>query len=376
MSILISVLALYTVSPFFRLLHAIRAKRTNAPVVLVWYTGKLGDLVCLTGVMKAFRETRFGSKIILIARAPFTDILANNPNIDEIVQFKTDRDLASLSWLVSVWKRISTHPVKETHVLIESPEAAVDGLWFDSPVRRLLVTTNRRSTKTLLSRHYTLHPFPYDCRIKHWYLSEFAGVKPSDERYPNELFFPGIKDTVAQRWDQAGMGQFENVVGVLPSSGKGFKRWPEVRWRNLVEILDGLGCGIVFFGAGKNESDLIDRLQSSVRSKSLKVVDAPLTDVPYYLKTCSLVVGVDTGLIYIADALGIPVVDIMGPVDEVQQRPEHQYRLVSNLGKCSKIVKTPPHRVMTHQDLVAIARCFESITVQDVFEAVQSLLYR
>ncbi len=365
---------LYLFSPFFHFFHRLITDRQKVPVILVCYTGKLGDLVCLTGVMRAFKESRPSHRIVLIARAPFTEIFSNNPFIDEVISFRSDRELRSFSWMFGVWRRLSSYSVAEVHVLVEHLETAILGLWFHCPNRHLLVTTNRRSTKALLGHHYHLHPFPYTTRIKHWYLSEFTRVTPSDKRYPNELFFPGNRGEIDREWEQFGLAACERVIGVLPSSGKDFKRWPEEYWKSLIRTFDAVRYGIVLFGAGSDERAVINRLASDLHGRTLKLVNVPLTMVPYYIKKCSLVVGVDTGLIYIADALGVPVVDIMGPVDEVNQRPEHRFVLVKNDEMCPRVLQTPPRRGVTADDIISMNRCFESITVDQVFTSCKEML--
>lgn len=85
----------------------------------------------------------------------------------------------------------------------------------------------------------------------------------------------------------------------------------------------------------------------------------------------TLVVAPDTGAIYIAEALGIPTVDIVGPVDEREQPP---------IGPIHEVVVPPRIRpelfVMDARsyNMAEVTRQLMATTVPMVTEAVDRLL--
>ncbi len=72
-----------------------------------------------------------------------------------------------------------------------------------------------------------------------------------------------------------------------------------------------------------------------------------LQELPALIKRLSLYVGVDSGITYLADALDIPVIDIMGPADPEDQRPTGRkaqiIRTELPCAPCSHAFRAPYH---------------------------------
>lgn len=87
------------------------------------------------------------------------------------------------------------------------------------------------------------------------------------------------------------------------------KRWPEERWIETGRALHGRGLEIVLPWGSDDERAAAERIAASV--PGARVPDkAPLDAMARLIAGASLVVGVDTGLLHLAAALGVPLVAI------------------------------------------------------------------
>jgi ADP-heptose:LPS heptosyltransferase len=113
------------------------------------------------------------------------------------------------------------------------------------------------------------------------------------------------------------------LVGILPGAGNEIKSWPPEYFAELMNAIQAEQQNVVFvlLGAGKDAERA-----AVVHSK----IDPAVTVVDAIGKFSLDELKADTGPQYIAEALGIPTIDIVGPVDEREQPP---------MGEIHKIVK-------------------------------------
>jgi heptosyltransferase I len=82
------------------------------------------------------------------------------------------------------------------------------------------------------------------------------------------------------------------------------------------------------------------------------------------LRNAACIVGGDTGPLHLAVALGTPAVALFGPTDPARNGPYSS----------QEIVLRSPHAVTTYKRGESIDATFLEITVERVYEAVQSRL--
>ena len=95
---------------------------------------------------------------------------------------------------------------------------------------------------------------------------------------------------------------------LLHATARADKEWPEANWRMLAAAL-GTGVDLVVpFGT---EAERERAMRIAAATPRARVPDrAPLDQVARLIAGASFVVGVDTGLLHLAAALGVPLVAI------------------------------------------------------------------
>jgi heptosyltransferase-1 len=96
---------------------------------------------------------------------------------------------------------------------------------------------------------------------------------------------------------------------LLHATARPEKEWPEERWVALGRVLANLGGEIVLPAGNEKERQRSTRIAAAIpRARVLE--RQPVDVMANVLGAASFVVGVDTGLLHLAAALGVPVVGI------------------------------------------------------------------
>jgi heptosyltransferase-1 len=95
---------------------------------------------------------------------------------------------------------------------------------------------------------------------------------------------------------------------LLHGTARAEKEWPEPLWNALAAALAARGYGIVLPWGTAEERVRADRI--AAKTKARVPQRQPLDAVAQMLAGAALVVGVDTGLLHLAAALGVPLVAI------------------------------------------------------------------
>lgn len=170
-------------------------------------------------------------------------------------------------------------------------------------------------------------------------------------------------------------------IGLLVSSGRALKRLSEAQ---LAAIIEGLlqntdrKRGVVLFGGPVDvalASEVLAMLAQTDASASVinTVGQYELAKLPGVLQQLKLFIGVDSGVTHMADALGVPIVCIAGPVDlgEVYAPSKaHQLLCAHELQcyPCSAVFNTPG--TCRRGDRA----CLQQMSVQSVLVAASNLL--
>lgn len=112
-------------------------------------------------------------------------------------------------------------------------------------------------------------------------------------------------------------------IGLSISAGNKSKTIPPVIWKKIFTSLADLNCIYYIFGP-RNEQVWLDDLFREVGEQDNIVSligELPLEDVPFAISKMDCYIASDSGNVYIADAVGVPIVLIYGPCCITEQRP-------------------------------------------------------
>jgi ADP-heptose:LPS heptosyltransferase len=298
----------YVGIPAIALLGCARAKRSlpsSIERVGLLKLAAIGDTVLMGAIVADLRSALPHASIVLFVGRSNLEIAGMLEGVDQIIQVSTDRPWAGLKTIRS---------------------AAVDVLLDFGQWSRL------EALFCLQSRAHFTVGFRTPGQHRHWGYDWVVGH--SSQVHELENF----------RLLGRALGTKANNVPVLTVSGQShrsrqpyaafhlwpggrrrkLKEWPMDRWLRLVEEFARLGLDVELTGASADRSrndTLIASLPSSVRGFVKNAAGLSLRNSAAILSGATLVVSVDTGLMHMAAALGVPLVALHGPTSSRRWGP-------------------------------------------------------
>lgn len=173
-----------------------------------------------------------------------------------------------------------------------------------------------------------------------------------EQRKPHLVLRPRASGWAAglwREWELVG----ERVVGLVPSSNMVIKRWPIQYWLTLDRHLGEQGYRTLLFC--DREGGSVQRAFANAGSAAIPIYTT-LDNVAATLALCDLAVGVDTGLLHMAGALGVQWVGLFGPTNPEVTGPYDRkgglalvapFRKVESCSPCWKNFKYQDDRCRT-----------------------------
>lgn len=335
--------------------------------ILLLRFSSLGDIIMTTAMVRCVRKRFPDAQIDMVVRSDYLDLIRHNPHLNQKIGL--DRKLG-MSGLRALIKKINAEPydlIYDAHFSLRTRLmmpwlSALDKVSYEKHyLRRALALTFKLKlldTKRMLERF--IEPLAefgvqYDGKGPEVFVSEEAR-KSAFSRFP-ELSLPKTP-----------------LVGLIPSAQWPGKRWPPLRFREVAQsFLKDTATRLVVFGGREDTfcSEIVKDLPAERVTNTqgkLSILEAAAV-----IEKCQLVVANDTGLMHIADGVGVPSVLILGPTSaEMGCLPFHPQALIleENLWcrPCSKNGQAPC--------IQGKRVCLERISAGRVFEAARSLYRR
>lgn len=319
---MIYLLLTWLLAPLLWLRVVLRStQRTNR--ILVIQTAKIGDFVATTPVFRALHTRLPDTEIVALLHPVNVPLARQLDSIDRIVTLPKQgfKGWAGKRWLLG--------QLLEGYdgVLILSPNLTnlIVPLWAGVP-KRVSVLADRRQGSARLAWPFLTHGEPHRAgqMFRETALRALAGfgisVDASLLTLPNE-----VRGTASGQARLAALlpQRRESLVGFGLGAGNRMKALDPAQIETLAgQIVGRTASTLVLIGTEA------DRAAAEALCASLptgRIIDTtgqwPLDELPILLGALDCFVGVDSGATYMADALGVPVVDFMGPADDQDQRP-------------------------------------------------------
>jgi len=162
------------------------------------------------------------------------------------------------------------------------------------------------------------------------------------------------------------------VVGMHPGSGMHqaeFKRWPKERFAQLADqLVNNYDASVIIFG-GPEEINLANEIKRLMKTNPLVMTGkTTLAQATALIEKCSLFISNDSGLLHLACAVNPSTVGIYGPTNHRRTGPYSDSAVIIR-----KKLDCSPCYKGTKVDCTQLD-CLELITVDEVLEAVDSLI--
>jgi len=321
----------------------------------------MGDIIHALPVLATLRKHYPKSEITWIVKNKFSDLLADNPDLTDVIPFDNN----------SFLQLINTLRKKKFDVALDLQGLFRSGIlaYFSKASHRIgFSKINSRELSHIFYNHKVTPPqkavhvvdknlsllesmdiseYIYDFKIP---------ISAQDLRFAKDFF--ASKKLVPER---------DKIIMLNPGAGWPTKRWPAENFPRLADKLTKYSNANakVIMSWGPQEKELIENIRSNMNDRITIMPQSTIKQLAAIIKSCDLFVGSDTGPTHLAAALEVPVVGLYGPSDPKRNSPYGTKNII--------IQKDIPCVSCWKRECDKID-CMKNISVDEVFEACMRLL--
>lgn len=311
-----------------------KKKIAKTDTVAIIQMAKLGDIICTTPLFRAVKEKNPHTKVVVIGNTINKEVVSGNKNIDQYISISRDDSF------IKIVKILKSHHIDA--VCITSPNFELLAACIISRIPVIVVPRITNGRSPYETRPYKILRKFVDTQIhamgsyapqEYLRLLEPIGIHSTDTH--KDIFYTSVSlEKVRTLFNNAeGARDISMRIGILPGAGNAIKEWAPEKFAQLMNMIAQRG-GVVFVLLGTEKDIEKGKIITDFIGSSVEVINfldrLTIDELKACISTLDMVIGADTGPIYIAEALGIPTIDIVGPVDEREQPP---------MGKIHRIVK-------------------------------------
>jgi ADP-heptose:LPS heptosyltransferase len=355
----------------FFIFHGKADKKTkNIRKILVVQTAKLGDMVCTTPVFRAIKEKYPEAKVYVLGNEINMELLEGNYDVDEYL-IKTNISLNVIEREKFDFACLITPNFENLALcylagipLISTPKI-INGF---SPYETI-------SYKIL--RNFVIdkpHYFENYAPREYLRLLEPLNIN-TDDTQKHLLYSNQAEEKLLSFFQQNNIVYKKDfIVGIAPSVANVIKLWPAERFAKIANYLIEKHLAKVIIIGSQNDQRQVNEMIKAIDSQSQifnTVGQFNLDELKALISKLKIFISVDTGPVYLAEALGVPTIDIIGPMAENEQPPR---------GKLHKIVQIDDREPQLHimnarvYDKNEAKRQIEGITVEMVINELEELI--
>ncbi|MDI3340198.1 MAG: glycosyltransferase family 9 protein [Sphaerobacter sp.] len=342
----------------------------------------LGDVLFLTPALRRLRQALPDATITAVVGPWGAPVLAGNPDVDEVLTLPfpgfTRRPGGRVQpyRLLACWARILRERAPAAVVVLR------DDHWWGALLAQRAGVPLRIGADHPAVAPYLTHRIPLGG--PHWVQRNAAlldatvrilgGTPPEEPVTPATApLRPPATDgaEAAASTLLAAAGVSGPYLAVVPGAGAPVKHWLAPRWAAVAtEVARAAGMMVVLTGSS-SEAALIDQICAAIGAPAASL--AGRTDLPTLaaiLRRARLAVGVDSGPMHLAVAVGTPTVHLFGPSSVDDFGPwgaPRRHRVVSAGLRCPRCGDLSPERPEG-------AGCMVAISTEAVLAAVQEVL--
>jgi heptosyltransferase-2 len=268
--------------------------------VLIIRFSSFGDIVQASSVVEPIRQHWPNAEIHWVTRAEFHQLVALNSRINQVISLDKNSGFLGLLKLANDLRKQNYTHVYDAHHNLRSSILRI--FLRTKLIRANLIMRPKSRLKRMLLFYFRINLFP----------KPFKGI----DSYLAPLKKWGIQNmdssNIVANWSLPNLELQipKNIITFVPSAAWEMKRWPISHWKKLVTLLPG--ADIVILG-GKEDifcSEISAIAPERVTNLAGQISLIASCDV---IRKSKIIVSADTGLLHVADVLGIPGISLMGP---------------------------------------------------------------
>lgn len=303
-------------------------------ILLVRFSS-IGDIVLVTPLIRTIKNLYTDSKIYILIKKEYFELLKYNKNLDGIISLESGRlvnainrvNLEKFDIILDLHNNIKSNLIKifcrgKLKITYKKEILERRFLVLNSFIKRRLKTKGSISNPKLIVLKYgDLKNIVHTTDRYFFAALNLIGesVKISRDKYemkrPEIILTNKEKEFALKFLEENKIKNGDILVGFNPGGKNITKRWDPEQYTELAKkIIEGFNAKIIIFG-DKNDTGVANCIEKTVNSNNVINVAGKtgLLELSGLIKKCKLLVTGDTGPMHIANSFDVPVVAIFGP---------------------------------------------------------------
>jgi lipopolysaccharide heptosyltransferase II len=304
----------------------------NIKNILIIRSGAVGDLIMATPLIKNIREDFPSSKISFLVGKWSKNVLNNNPNIDEIIEFEDEiiakKKIFNVLALVS---RLRRKKFDSCFILDKS------WMWnlfafLCGIKKRIGFSRGNEGAWNSVSVQFdgSKHEIEYNLEL-------IKKIGANAKYYQPELYATKEDKEFASSFVKRISKKIERIIGICPGGASNpgqvafIKRWPVEKYIELANELNSL---ILVFG-GKEDKSIAEHIITNSKNKNIyDATGISLQQTKEIMEKCDFIVSHDSGGMHIASTTRAKLVALFGPTPPNRLCPKNAILVQAKCAPC------------------------------------------
>ncbi len=281
--------------------------------ILVVRTDRIGDVVLATPLLRALRKTYPKAHIVAMVRPYASEVLAHNPNVDELILDDPEGGQAGVKGFLSQVRVIRKHRFDAALILL--PKSRLSWMLFFAGIPLRVSVETRLDHVLTLTKVVTRHRYIPLRHEADYCLDLGRKIGAREDGLDVEVIVtPEEKEAARQKLRGRGVLPGGHLVGVHPVSGRSAPNWNINRYRECVgQILEKPGTQVVVTGS-KADDGVLKSLAAVDPQRVFDIVGGNLRETIAILSLLDVLVSASTGPMHLAAGLRVPTVSLFCPL--------------------------------------------------------------
>lgn len=353
-------------------------------ILLISLAG-IGDLIMTTPAIKAMRKAYPNSKIEFLTFPLGGEEVVKGSGLVDKIYIYTDPKHTTTHKSPNIIKLISSLFLL-FKLRMKRFDLSISFLPSASDKHGLIAKAiNAKQRIGFKSKHYT-NKLPQDMKThkvdQNISLLGLLGIKVKNKK---QIFHIGkISEEFAENFWLKNNPKNKMIIGIHPGNWwrTNFRRWP---MKNFAEFSDRLiekYNAKILVVCGPSEEDAENKILNLVKNKEELIIvkKQSLKNIAGIMKKCRVLIGNDSGIIHLGEAIGIPIIDIAGYTQfkysgpyEKENKKNIAWKKVECYDTCV-LLKSNVLEKLKKDETSCDYRCFTTIKVKYLLEKVSKII--
>lgn len=274
--------------------------------VLIIRFSSFGDIIQCSSVVEYLLQVNKEVEIDWLTRSEFAEIVGLNHSVSNVISFNRKSGLVGLFKLAYQLRKRNYTLIYDAHNNIRS--TIIYFIFKLTLSRSKWITRSKDRLKRILLFNFRINKFPKPFKGIDSFLNPLIAFY-NQTSVGNKLVNYEFKESTINKISELIYPE-KKIVTIVPSAAWEMKRWPIEYWKELIKIS---GDYHIYILGGKEDTfceDLALINQNKVTNLAGKL---SLIESCAFVSRSDVLVSADTGLLHVADVLGIKGISLMGP---------------------------------------------------------------